>query len=67
MALVIRHALEVAAPADRVWQVVCDLARYPEWNPFVVRCASSLVVGEPIEMRVRLFSSWAQPQRERIF
>ena len=67
MALVIEHALDVAAPASRVWQVVCDLARYPEWNPFVVKCDSTLAVGDPIAMRVRLFSAWAQPQREQIF
>jgi hypothetical protein len=67
MALVIEHAFDVAAPADRVWEVVCDLPRYPEWNPFVVRCASTLAVGDPIEMRVKLFSAWAQSQRERIF
>ena len=67
MALVIEHAFEVTAPADRVWEVVCDLPRYPEWNPFVVSCASTLAVGDPIQMRVKLFAAWAQPQRETIF
>lgn len=66
MALVIEHDLSVDAPPGRVWEVVTDLARYPEWNPFVVACASTLEVGAPIAMRVRLFSSWAQPQQERI-
>ena len=66
MSLVIEHDLSVDAPADRVWEVVCDLARYPEWNPFVVACASTLAVGDPIAMRVRLFSHWAQPQREQV-
>ena|SRR2546427_7351711 len=65
MALVIEHVLSIDAPADRVWAVVCDLASYPEWNPFVVACASTLVVGDPISMRVRLFW-WSQPQREQI-
>ncbi len=66
MPLVIDHVLSVDAPADRVWSVVCDLASYPEWNPFVASCASTLVVGDPISMRVRLFASFAQPQREQI-
>jgi len=57
---------EVEAPAERVWQVICDLPRYSEWNPFVVRCASTLVVGDPIDMRVRVLPFWAQPQRERV-
>jgi len=46
--------------------VVSDLASYPAWNPFVVACASTLSVGDPISMRVRLFPIWAQPQREQI-
>ena len=60
------HTVEIAAPAERVWQVIVDLDRYPEWNPFVVACRSSLRVGEPIEMRVRVFPFFAQPQRETI-
>jgi hypothetical protein len=65
MALVIDHVFEVDAPAERVWAVICDLASYPEWNSFVVACASTLEVGDPIWMRVRLIG-FAQPQRERI-
>ena len=60
------HTIEIAAPAERVWQVIVDLDRYPEWNPFVVACRSSLRVGDPIDMRVRVLPFFAQPQRETI-
>jgi uncharacterized protein YndB with AHSA1/START domain len=60
------HTVEIAAPAERVWQVICDLDRYPEWNPFVVACRSSLRVGDRIDMRVRVFPFFAQPQHETI-
>lgn len=63
----IEHAHEIDAPAERVWQVICDFDRYSEWNPFVVACRSSLEVGAPIEMRVRVFPFFAQPQREQVF
>jgi hypothetical protein len=66
MAFVIEHALSIDAPSELVWAVISDLARYPEWNPFVVSCESTLVPGDPIAMRVRIFASFAQPQRERI-
>lgn len=62
----IDHSVQVRAPAAVVWEVVTDLASYPAWNPFVVACKSDLVVGAPIDMRVRLFGSFAQPQRETI-
>lgn len=49
-----------------VWEVVTDLSAYPAWNPFVVACRSTLAVGEPIWMRVRVLPFWAQPEREQV-
>jgi hypothetical protein len=63
----ITETLAVAAPAATVWSVVTDLARYPEWNPFVVACRSTLEPGTPIDMRVRVLPFVAQRQRETIF
>lgn len=63
----IEQVLEIGAPAERVWQVITDLDRYPEWNPFVVACRSSLAVGDPIEMRAHVFRAFAQKQRETVF
>lgn len=66
MALVIEHRLRIDAPAEKVWSVISDLDRYPEWNPFVVACSSTLRVGDPIRMRVRIFPGLVQPQTERV-
>lgn len=63
----IAETLAVAAPADVVWRVITDFARYPEWNPFVVACRSTLEPGSTIEMRVRVLPFVAQKQRERVF
>lgn len=60
------ETLVVAAPAAVVWHVVTDLPRYGVWNPFVVACRSTLVPGEAIVMRVRVFPGFAQPQRETV-
>jgi uncharacterized protein YndB with AHSA1/START domain len=62
----IEHSARVAAPAPVVWRVIVDLERYPEWNPFVVTCRSSLAPGAPIEMRVRGLAPWTLTQRESI-
>jgi len=65
MSYVIDRTLEIDAPADVVWNVITDFARYGEWNPFVVKCESTLKPGDPIDLRVKLMAV-AQPQREWI-
>ena len=67
MAFVLTESLRIEAPVARVWDVICDLDAYPDWNPFVVAASSSLVPGAAIEMRVRLIGRIAQPQRETVF
>ncbi len=66
MPFIIEEELEIAAPVDVIWQVITDLPCYGQWNPFVVSCRSTLVVGDPIDMRVKIFAWFAQPQRETI-
>ena len=67
MAFELDESRLIDAPIDRVWSVIVDLPAYSEWNPFVVAARSTLVVGDPIQMRVRLLPPLVQPQREIIF
>jgi hypothetical protein len=49
-------SVDIAAPIDLVWRVMTDLARYPEWNPFVVDIkpvAGAFSVGVPIALTVK--------------
>jgi hypothetical protein len=62
----LHESVEIDAPAHTVWQVITDLDRYGEWNPFVVAAQSTLEPGEPIRMQVRLFASFTQPQTETV-
>lgn len=51
-----RHALRteivIAASAERVWSLLTDFARYPEWNPFVRTLAGKLEIGERLEVEL---------------
>jgi hypothetical protein len=62
MPLVIEHVYDIEAPPAVVWEVLTDLARYPDWNPFVVECRSTLIPGEPIDLFVKLRT---RPQHQR--
>jgi hypothetical protein len=66
MVFQIQNAFEVEAPLDCVWQVITDLDRYGEWNPFVPFARSTLKPADPIEMKVHVFESFAQPQTELV-
>src|SRR3546814_12580154 len=59
---VIEKTVEIKAPAAVVWEVIRDLSKYPEWNPFCIECRSTLQPGDPIDMKVKLMAK-PQPQR----
>ena len=44
-AVTVSETVEIAAPARVVWQVLTDMPRYNEWNPFCVRAESALEMG----------------------
>jgi hypothetical protein len=46
--------VEIDAPPERVWSILTDFDRYPEWNPFTVSVETALRVGEPVVMDVHL-------------
>jgi uncharacterized protein YndB with AHSA1/START domain len=43
-------AVEIAAPATVVWQVLTDFERYPQWNPYTVAVATTLEIGTRIDL-----------------
>jgi hypothetical protein len=46
----IEHRLGVAAPAEVIWEVVSDLARWGEWNPAYSKAEGRLTIGAPISL-----------------
>jgi hypothetical protein len=51
----VRASVEIAASADRVWAVLEDFERYPEWNPFTHRVVlHGRARGDRAELHVRM-------------
>ncbi len=52
-----RHELHteitIDAPADVVWEVLTDLERYADWNPFIVAASGTVAVGERLVNRLQ--------------
>jgi hypothetical protein len=49
----ITRSTEIAAPADRVWEVLSDLRSYARWNPEITVVSGRAVKGEVLTLRVR--------------
>ncbi len=49
-AVTVSVTVDISAPARVVWEVLCDMGRYNEWNPFCIRAVSSLEVGAAVDM-----------------
>jgi hypothetical protein len=43
----------IAAPRSRVWDILMDFARYPEWNPFIRSIKGTARVGEALEVVIQ--------------
>ncbi|WP_150294156.1 SRPBCC domain-containing protein [Sphingobium estronivorans] len=50
--LVASDPIEIDAPAMLVWEILTDLPRYGEWNPFCVSAQSTLEMGAAVHMRL---------------
>lgn len=44
---------EIDAPAAVVWQVLLDLARFADWNPFIREASGDASVGGTVHVKVR--------------
>jgi hypothetical protein len=42
--------IEINAPAQRVWEVLTDLAAYPEWNPMIRRASGEVKPGSRLKI-----------------
>jgi len=50
----LRTEVEIDASPDRVWSVLSEFNRYPEWNPFIVRLDGELRTGARLRVTISL-------------
>ena len=62
----VRAEVEIDAPIERVWQILTDIDRYGEWNPFTPQAETTLEIGDPIPLHVRLVGERLVRRVERV-
>lgn len=60
-AVTVSNTVEIKAPARVVWDVLVDMPRYNEWNPFCIRAVSTLEMGAAVEMTLISYATAGGP------
>ena len=50
----VRAEITIDAPIERVWKILKNIDGYGDWNPFTPRVETTLQIGDPIHLHVRL-------------
>src|SRR5437867_10173174 len=61
--LELRTEIEIDAPPERVWAVLIDFEKFPDWNPFIRRIHGNALVGSRLD--ALLGASGTRPMRFR--
>ena len=56
----IERDIEVAAPPERGWAVLVDLAAYPDWNRYAVKIEGKAALGEQVRVTI-VQDDWDAP------
>ncbi len=46
----LRTEIEIKASPEKVWEILTDLAKYPEWNPFLHHAVGSPTLGGKVDI-----------------
>ena len=47
------NEIEIQSTPERVWEVLTDFDKYPEWNPLLCRAEGKLIVGEKVSLTAK--------------
>lgn len=53
MAKEIKTELVIKASPEKVWQVLTDFNKYPEWNPFIKSLHGEMVLGSKFRVKIQ--------------
>ncbi len=49
----IRTEIEIRSTQERIWRILTDFARYPDWNPFIHHAIGTPKLGEKVDITFR--------------
>lgn len=61
---ILSDCVRINAPRELVWEILTDLKQYPAWNPFTYKVESTLSIGDPVDLTVKMGMLGNKQQRE---
>jgi uncharacterized protein YndB with AHSA1/START domain len=58
--------IEIKASAERVWQVLTNIAAFPQWNPFIRMVTGEIRTGQRLEMHMQPSGARAMTFRPKV-
>jgi hypothetical protein len=55
--IVTSETVTIEAPASIVWEILTDMPRYGEWNPYCFSAKSTLEMGAPVHMKLNSYTT----------
>ncbi|MEM9297982.1 MAG: SRPBCC domain-containing protein [Bacteroidota bacterium] len=49
----LRTEVDINAPASKIWSILMDFDRYPEWNPFIISIRGKAHLRERLDVTVQ--------------
>ena len=49
----LNNEVEINASAERVWQLLTDFAKFPQWNPFIQRVSGEPTTGAQLQVTIQ--------------
>jgi uncharacterized protein YndB with AHSA1/START domain len=46
----LRTEIEIQASPEKVWQILTDLDKYSEWNPYIHHAIGKALLGEKVDI-----------------
>jgi hypothetical protein len=56
----------INAPAEKVWDILLTIDKYPEWNPFTYKVEGKIALGETVALYVQMKENDRRVQKEEV-
>lgn len=62
----IHTQIDIDAPAEKVWDILLDFDRYPDWNPFILEASGQVIPDQKLRVTIKAPAMKAMTFKPRV-